>query len=369
LKVNIRKVILVIAVLAAAGTAVPVSASVDLEWRPGSQIVHVGDTVRLGLYAVSDSGAPWAMAAMDVIVFHTPDYLRFLGISSQGAPYDWLTDGFFSSAPENLNKNLYDGQMMYTAWSQLGMPAHATPAGLLVTTFEFSAQAAVGRTYVTIPLTYGSSARTRVLDGTVPNLDVTGQLGSARLMIVPIGCLTSVAQAKAVPDETSVQLAGPVVTRSFGSYFYLEDADRTAGIRVNRASGPEPAEGTTPSVVGIIRSLDGERVIDEAVVTAGDPDAVPKPIGMNGRAPHTGLNPQGLLVTLWGAAVVPDPGATVFTLDDGSGQPLRVELHGVAAPGDGDYVVATGALGADSAGPAGPVLRVGHTYDIRTMPE
>jgi hypothetical protein len=82
---------------------------------------------------------------------------------------------------------------------------------------------------------------------------------------------------------------------------------------------------------------------------------------MNGRAPRTGLNPQGLLVTVWGRADVPEPGATTFTLDDGCGLPLRVELHGAAAPGDGDWVAVTGALGADL---AGPVIRVNDAEDI-----
>ena len=340
-------------------------AAVSLEWHPAYLVVRVGDPVNLGLYAKSDSGSDWPISAMDVIAFHDPACLRFHNLTSEKAPYNWFLDGFFSPSPDNLNDDLGDGQMLYTAWAQLGIPAMATPKGLLVTTFQFSAETETRRTYVTIPATYGSLARTRVFDGTIPNFDVTGRLGSAGIMIVPTGFLTSVAQAKALGDESVFDLAGPIVTRAFGSYFYLEDYDRTAGIRVNCDPSQLPAEGTTPAVSGIIRTIHGERVIDEAVISSGMPLDIPGPIAMNLRAVRTGLNPQGLLIRVAGRVTSVSEGDQTFTLRDGAELVLRVELHGVSAPADGSFAAVTGALGADD---SGPLLRVNRALDIRTYP-
>ena len=166
----------------------------------------------------------------------------------------------------------------------------------------------------------------------------------------------SAAQARALPEQTVCELSGPVVTRSFDTFFYLEDLNRASGIRVNCATGwSPPAESTAPKVSGVLRVIDGERVIDQASVEPGGSGSV-LPLGMCGRAVACGLSPQGLLVRLWGRAHVPSPGAGEFLVDDGSGRAVRVRLHGTAAPTDGAYIGITGVLGADS---SGPVLRAG----------
>jgi len=166
----------------------------------------------------------------------------------------------------------------------------------------------------------------------------------------------SVVQAKALPDETVCELSGPIVTRSFESCFYVEDATRAAGIRVNCATGQTPAaRQTAPNVSGVIRTIGGERVIDQASVEPGGTGTV-LPFGMNNRAVVSGLSPQGLLVRLWGHARVASLGGSAFVLDDGSPQGVNVELHGAAAPADGAYVAVTGVIGANT---GTPVVRAG----------
>lgn len=174
--------------------------------------------------------------------------------------------------------------------------------------------------------------------------------------------VTSAARARQLPDSTNCELSGPVVTRVFEGFFYVEDANRAAGIRVNCAQGQMPAEeNTTPTVTGVVRTIGGERVIDEAHVVPGGSGTV-KPLGMLGRATLSGLNTQGLLVYLWGRAKVDSAGTTQFVIDDGStGDGVVVELHGVAAPTDGDYIVVSGVLGANN---GMPVLRVGSSDTI-----
>ena len=61
----------------------------------------------------------------------------------------------------------------------------------------------------------------------------------------------------------------------------------------------------------------------------------------------------GLYVRVWGSVLTSDSGSGTFTLSDG-GDPIKV--YGVASPGD--YVVVTGALGAElSGGSPVPVVR------------
>jgi len=175
--------------------------------------------------------------------------------------------------------------------------------------------------------------------------------------------IDSAAQVRTLPVDTVVELSGPVVTRSFNTFFYMENRNRAAGIRINCAVGQTPAaEGTAPTVRGVIRIVDGERAIDEATVVPGGTGSV-LAFGMNCRAVRTGLIPQALFVKLWGRAHVTP---TSFTLNDGSPEAVSVQLYGVAPPADADghYFAVTGVLGANL---GGPVLRVGLSDTITKM--
>lgn len=166
----------------------------------------------------------------------------------------------------------------------------------------------------------------------------------------------SATQVRLLPEGTVCDITGPGVTRSFDTFFYLENRDRTSGIRVNCASGQAPAaRDTAPRVTGVVRVIDGELVIDEAWVVPGGSGTV-APLGMCNKSVCSGLSPQGLLIRLWGRVSAPQAGMTGFLLDDGSGQPIRVEPHGTSAPPFGSFVCVTGAMGRDS---HGPVLHAG----------
>lgn len=339
--------------------------TVSLEWRPGYQIVRTGDSVTLRLYAASDDGANHAISGLDAIMLYDPAYLAFQNIiPNTGLNYRWLVDGFFSPSPDNLNNSLDDGNMMYSAWARLGEPAVASVSGLLVTSLVFDAQSEVCRTLVRIPATFGAASSTRIFDGSIPNFDVKGSLGSARVMVVGPTVAMSVVEAKAKTIGVTFDLAGPIVTRSFPSqnYFYIEDYNRVAGIKVNCASGMVPAQGSTPFISGSVQTVDGEMVIDAVDVTVGSdciPEEVPRPLGANGRTAYGDALTCGLLVRVWGIAksVQNNP----FILSDGSENGLRVELVGVPASQENDYIAVTGVLSRDS---SGPVLRVNSADDV-----
>jgi len=175
-----------ITLVVAAATILSTAAAdalVNLEWRPLQQSVTVGSPVAIALYAVSDSAVPQLISAMDVIVEWDPAYLQYVQLGDP-QPY-WLADGFFDGSPDDLNENLQDGSAMYTAWANLGESVAVPQEGLLCVEFEFLALASTSSTLVRILPTFGQVAMTQVLDGTSPNLDVKGTLGSADVAIVP----------------------------------------------------------------------------------------------------------------------------------------------------------------------------------------
>lgn len=169
------------------------------------------------------------------------------------------------------------------------------------------------------------------------------------------------------------------------SFFYIEDEDRTGGIRV---SNPPtlPSVGDKVMVRGMLTAYDGEaRIVNSevTVISSGNPDV--KPIGLTVRSvggkqlgpqpatdPAYGLNNVGLLVRIAGkvTAIPTDDlwsGAVGFrnwfTVDDGSGAVTKywdlsdtqrtvpgIKVFfdpGIAGVAEGDYVEVTGVVGLD----------------------
>ncbi len=81
-----------------------------------------------------------------------------------------------------------------------------------------------------------------------------------------------VSQLKSLSDGSGVTINGKVTTTSatdFSGCFYIEDTDRSSGIRVESiAIPPDLQEGSIVNVVGTLDTNgDGERQIDDAIVT------------------------------------------------------------------------------------------------------
>jgi hypothetical protein len=175
-----------------------IAGPISLEWRPAHQVVNVGSTVNVGLYAVADDGVDEVISVMDVILMWDPAFLDLLGVDNNG-PYTWQSSGFPSAAPGGLNPDHSDGDALYTARSQFfpAPSAMATAAGLLVTTMQFTALAETPGTMLFIPEDHPDGAETIVVGG-ISALDVHSSLGSATIVIIPepafagIGLLMSV---------------------------------------------------------------------------------------------------------------------------------------------------------------------------------
>ncbi len=157
----------------------PAQALIDLEWRPACQSVEPGQMVEIGLYVVSDDETDQSISAMDIILLWDPDVIELVGVVDNG-PYAWLFSGFTDdSVFDGLNETFLDGNALYTAWAQFGVPAYATPEGLLVTTVQFVGSMDPGFCWITEPRQAGMYSETRIIDGEVPALHVEGVLGKA----------------------------------------------------------------------------------------------------------------------------------------------------------------------------------------------
>ena len=166
--------------------AVPALADINLEYRPPSQTVLLGDTANIGLYAVSDHDTDQLLMAADVIISWDPDFLQFLGNDNTDA-VPLQSSGFPANDLFNLNEVVppKDGDGLYVALAPLGNPVAATPRGTLLTTFQFQALAETPQTPVDILESAGDpEGHTIVYDGTVPNLDVTGELFGVTVTIL-----------------------------------------------------------------------------------------------------------------------------------------------------------------------------------------
>lgn len=164
-------------------------ADVNLEWRPARLTVEPGQTVRLALYAVSDSTEDQTLSAMDVVFAWDPRHLSLLGLDGTGGPH-WLYAGF-PDDPYQINERFppQDGDGIYTAMAYFNEPVAATPKGTLITKFLFSAEKETVETSVQILEQAGDPpGRTVVYAGDEPNKDVTGTLGSAWVTIGGTDC-------------------------------------------------------------------------------------------------------------------------------------------------------------------------------------
>ena len=105
------------------------------------------------------------------------------------------------------------------------------------------------------------------------------------LHVIPRYQESSVAAVKMRAPDTAIRISGKVVTAGtdkMGGAFYIEETDRSSGIRVVPKPGTEVATGGTVTIDGKLAVEDGELSIVDAtvnVLSSGDP--VPGPLGVN----------------------------------------------------------------------------------------
>lgn len=168
--------------------------------------------------------------------------------------------------------------------------------------------------------------------------------------------VSTIAEAKAQGGNAKVEFASAkTVTGNFGGFFYVEEEDRTSGIRIN---------GSTSAVVGqrvIVRGTLTKAASGEDVIVADDVSepvagVAISPLGVVNRAlDGVGLSAVGLVIQTFGT-VLSGTGTGEFEITDGSNVQVKVSAQGYSAPAAGTFVVVKGVCGLESAGV--PVIRV-----------
>lgn len=163
----------------------------------------------------------------------------------------------------------------------------------------------------------------------------------------------TIAQAKSQHAGTLVALSDKVVTGVFSGCFYIEDIDRTSGIKV--VSDATITRDTLVNVTGPIAISDGERQINCTELYAmGTVDDPPAPFAirgdflggsaLNAQTPGItgayGPNNIGLLATTWGKVTYST--STYFYIESRPGTTIKVVSGALSEPAVGKYVSVTG---------------------------
>ena len=173
----------------------------------------------------------------------------------------------------------------------------------------------------------------------------------------------SIATAKGLTTSASLGMPSKVVSAVFADRFYVQEADRSAGILIRPVAGM-PSGIAVGDIVGVggVLKLDpnDERRIDGVVALTGATASV-LPVsmtnasvgggpwlysaspakGQSGITGAAGLSNIGLLVKAWGRVSAID--ATSFAISDGSGVDVVVSVpSGLSVPPGGCYVAVTG---------------------------
>lgn len=169
--------------------------------------------------------------------------------------------------------------------------------------------------------------------------------------------------AKLLPDGTLVSVCGKIAASAaddFAGFFYIEEPNRTGGIRVSCSSWPvaDLFRGSTVNVIGTLATASsGERHITGSVIVVGATVDPPTPFGLSNRSVGgasfgqpgcgqsgaiggVGLNNIGILIKTWGLIKSCDAGYLV--IDDGSGVDLHVDATGLANPPSSGYITVVG---------------------------
>ena len=191
-------------------------ADVNLEWRPDVGAAFVGEEVRLGLYAVSDSGTDQSLSSVRVVFSWDNVRLAFLGLDNTGgAPF------IFSELPVGggacgLNETIppEDGEGVYEAGT-LGEPVAATSGGTLLTTFRFQVVNGDGGTATVATQAQSASAgcETTVIDGNNPGLNIVGSMDAMEFTAFPEGIPAASEWALAVLTF-AIATGGTLILRS-----------------------------------------------------------------------------------------------------------------------------------------------------------
>lgn len=219
------------------------SAAVDLVLLPDPATVAVGETVDVGLYAVSDDGSDQEISGLSVVMTWNANDLELEGDLHNG-PYAWSFSGFLPDPQaDGLNDSFLDGNAFYQAVVNFTVPAVATAEGLLVTTFRFKARAKTAAATIVIEPELGIYSKTQVLQFDVINRDIKGALGTADITIIGAAGLAASDVWVPAGRKTQIVVSGDLDDRNtFGVTILLELAPLEGAVGTVIFTPPPPVD-------------------------------------------------------------------------------------------------------------------------------
>ncbi len=178
----------------------------------------------------------------------------------------------------------------------------------------------------------------------------------------------SIGSVRGMGVGEDVAVTNAVVTGVYSAaseyMFYIEQADRSSGIKVLCSQQPSVTDGTIVSLQGEVAtdSVSGEKEITLGSIQSATSGAVLGALGMSNQGVSSwfsgvGLVTQGLLVKTWGRVTAVDGNSQWFYIDDGTGfaDGSSVGCSGIrcnysfnyGAINVGDCVAVTGCAGND----------------------
>lgn len=159
-----------------------------------------------------------------------------------------------------------------------------------------------------------------------------------------------------------VALVNKVVSRVYDGFFYIQDADRTGGIKVISSREFEP--GDVISVHGTVSMIEGEAAITPRYLTLSK--AAPKPLLVNSKTlwGDGGLDVEGLLIRC-AATVGTDQGDGTWTFTDDGGMTILAKTNGTVMPEAGTRVSITAVATRNTSGM--PVLLIADWHDVQIV--
>jgi|GEM_PF-806313 len=227
-------------------------------------------------------------------------------------------------------------------WTNCGTATSASRSDLLLT---------VGQSYY-----FAVKARNHAM--------LTSSVGvSSAITVMPRNPVNLIGVAKKQAEGTRVYLLGKIVTAVYADCVFIEEPDRSAGIRCPVAAS-DLRVGDVVDISGKIATQNGEIVITGASFSRVGAAGSVSPIGMSLRSLALGgIDTNGLLVRVSGQVV--RTGAYYFILSDGakvnSPRGLRgveIRIDGANVPDDGAFVTVTGVACREAVnGIPAPVIR------------
>jgi hypothetical protein len=162
-------------------------------------------------------------------------------------------------------------------------------------------------------------------------------------------------------DGNQIALANKTVSRAYDGYFYIQDADRSGGVKV--ISDRPVTPGDVVGIMGTVMTVGGEKILSAKYIAKSRNLARPLLVNSKALRGESGLDVFGLLVRCVGR-VGSSLGDGIYEFIDDNNEIIRLDSNGYTIPDQGTLVAVTAVASGNS---TMPVLLLGSAGDIQPV--